>query len=326
VNPNDKNVRVTYTDEVGDSWEEHNVFHPKFVNWLEQNNYDVEVVKSMNDEDLNAIIEKSPYHKATSNDIDWVNKVKMQGAVQKWVDHSISVTVNIPADTKEELVSTIYQTAWESGCKGMTIYREGSRGGVLVSKSDKKKETIVDNKPASRPKVLEADIVRFQNDYDKWIAVVGLYNGKPYEIFTGRADDFYLPPSINKGFIVKVKDEQSDEPTRYDFEFLDKQGYRITIEGLSRTFDEKYWNYAILISGILRHGMPITEAVDLIAGLKLGEDSINTWKNGVVRALRKYIPDGTVAEKVRCPECNESNVVYKEGCLTCTSCGYSKCG
>ncbi|MDR1951686.1 MAG: adenosylcobalamin-dependent ribonucleoside-diphosphate reductase [Bacteroidales bacterium] len=326
VNPNDKNVKVSYIDEVGDAWEEHNVFHPKFVKWLIQNEYDVEAVKSMNDEDLNAIIENSPYHKATSNDIDWVSKVKMQGAVQKWVDHSISVTVNIPADTKEELVSTIYQTAWESGCKGMTIYRDGSRGGVLVSKSDKKKETTIGYKPTSRPKLLEAEIVRFQNDYEKWIAVVGLYNGKPYEIFTGLADDFYLPPSISKGFIVKVKDENSDEPTRYDFEFLDKQGYRITIEGLSRTFDEKFWNYAILISGILRHGMPITEAVDLIASLKLGEDSINTWKNGVVRALRKYIPDGTVAEKVKCPECGESSVVYKEGCLTCTSCGYSKCG
>ncbi len=327
VNPNDKNVKVSYIDEVGDAWEEHNVFHPKFVKWLIQNNYDVDAVKEMNDEDLNAIIEKSPYYKATSNDIDWLNKVKMQGAVQKWVDHSISVTVNVPADTKEELVSQIYQTAWECGCKGMTIYRDGSRGGVLISnKSDKKKDTVMENKPASRPKNLEAEIVRFQNDYEKWIAVVGLYNGKPYEIFTGLADDFYLPPSVNKGHIIKVKDESSDVPTRYDFEFLDKQGYKVTIEGLSRTFDEKYWNYAILISGILRHGMPITEAVDLIASLKLGDDSINTWKNGVVRALKKYIPDGTIAEKVKCPECGESSVIYKEGCLTCTSCGYSKCG
>ncbi|MCL2027934.1 MAG: adenosylcobalamin-dependent ribonucleoside-diphosphate reductase [Bacteroidales bacterium] len=326
VNPNDKGVKVSYVDEVGDSWEEYNVFHPKFVKWLVQNDYDVEAVKSMNDEDLSMIIEKSPYHKATSNDIDWLSKVKMQGAVQKWVDHSISVTVNIPAETKEELVSEIYQTAWESGCKGMTIYRDGSRGGVLISKNDKKKETIAEHKPISRPKVLEAEVVRFQNDYEKWIAVVGLQNGKPYEIFTGLADDFYLPPSVNKGFIVKVKDDNSIEPTRYDFEFLDKQGYRRVMEGLSRTFDEKFWNYAILISGILRHGMPITEAVDLIANLKLGEDSINTWKNGVVRALRKYIPDGTVAEKVRCPECNESTVIYKEGCLACTSCGYSKCG
>jgi ribonucleoside-diphosphate reductase alpha chain len=325
VNPNDKNVNVSYTDEVGDSWEEHNVFHPKFVTWLTENDYDVDVVKSMNDEDLNAIITKSPYHKATSNDIDWLSKVKMQGAVQKWVDHSISVTVNIPAETKEELVSEIYRTAWESGCKGMTIYRDGSRGGVLVSKSDKKKDATIEHK-ASRPKVLEAEIVRFQNDYDKWIAVVGLQNGKPYEIFTGLADDFYLPPSVHKGSIIKVKCEDGNEPTRYDFEFLDKQGYRRTIEGLSRTFDEKFWNYAILISGILRHGMPITEAVDLIAGLKLGEDSINTWKNGVVRALKKYIPNGTIAEKVKCPDCNEATVIYQDGCLTCTSCGYSKCG
>ncbi|MDR2908116.1 MAG: adenosylcobalamin-dependent ribonucleoside-diphosphate reductase, partial [Bacteroidales bacterium] len=268
VNPNDKNVKITYTDEVGDSWEEHNVFHPKFVKWLIQNNYDVETVKAMNDDELNSIIEKSPYYKATSNDIDWLNKVKMQGAVQKWVDHSISVTVNIPAETNEDLVSQIYQTAWESGCKGMTIYRDGSRGGVLISnKSDKKKDAVMESKLPSRPKVLEADIVRFQNDYEKWIAVVGIYNGKPYEIFTGLADDFYLPPSINKGTIIKVKDENEDVRARYDFEFLDKQGYKHTMEGLSRTFDEKYWNYAILISGILRHGMPITEAVDLIADL-----------------------------------------------------------
>jgi len=235
--------------------------------------------------------------------------------------------VNIPAETREEVVDQIYRTAWESGCKGMTIYRDGSRGGVLISKSDKKKDTTAENKPASRPKVLEADILRFQNNHEKWIAVVGLLNGKPYEIFTGSADDFYLPPSIHKGSIIKVKDESGKEATtRYDFEFLDKQGYRITVEGLSRSFDENFWNCAILISGILRHGMPITEAIDLIARLKLGGDGINTWKNGVVRALKKYIPDGTIAEKEVCPECSETNMTYESGCLMCKDCGYSKCG
>ena len=327
VNPNDKNVKISYVDEVGDSWEEHNVFHPKFVEWLSQNDYDVEMVKEMKDEDLKAIIEKSPYHKATSNDIDWLNKVKMQGAVQKWVDHSISVTVNIPADTKEDVVNQIYRTAWESGCKGMTIYRDGSRGGVLVSNSDKKKDAISENKRIPRPKTLEADIVRFQNNHDKWVAVVGLHNGKPYEIFTGLADDICLPSYVTKGSIIRVRDEEGVHPTRYDFKYVDRHGHGGHIEGLSRTFDEHFWNCAILISGILRLGMPITDAVSLIANLKLGkEDSMNTWKNGVVRALKKYIPDGTIAEKEVCPECNETNMVYGDGCLKCMDCGYSKCG
>ncbi|MEG1572707.1 MAG: adenosylcobalamin-dependent ribonucleoside-diphosphate reductase [Bacteroidales bacterium] len=323
VNPNDKNVKVSFTDELGDTFEEYNVFHPKFVEWLKVQEYNVEEVKALDDIELQKIIAKSPYYKATSNDIDWLNKVKMQGAVQKWVDHSISVTVNIPEDTKEELVSKIYQTAWETGCKGMTIYREGSRNGVLVSNKEKPNAGI--DKAPIRPKRLEADVVRFQNAYEKWIAVVGLYQGRPYEIFTGRAEDFPLSPSVTKGSVIRVK-ESVDIPARYDFEYQDKDGYKVYIQGLSRTFDEAFWNYAKLISGILRQGTPIPFTVDLISGLRLGDEEINTWKNGVVRAIKKYIPDGTIAEKTKCPECGEPGLIYKEGCLSCPACGYSKCG
>lgn len=327
VNPNDKNVTVSFVDELGDTWEEYNVFHPKFLIWLEVNGYDPDKVKAYSDKDLAPIIEKSPYYKATSNDIDWVSKVRMQGAIQKWVDHSISVTVNVPKDTPEELVSEIYQTAWESGCKGMTIYREGSRSGVLISnenKSNDEVEEFRETKAPPRPKALEADIVRFQNDYEKWIAVVGLIDGKPYEIFTGKADNFYLPPWVNKGWVIKSKEE--NQRARYDFQFEDKDGYKITIEGLSRSFNKEFWNYAKLISGILRHGMPIPFAVDLVSNLTLDNDSITTWKNGVVRALKKYIADGTAA-KQKCPECGDQRgLVYQDGCLTCKSCGYSKCG
>lgn len=286
----------------------------------------VDEVKAYSDKDLEKLIEKSPYYKSTSNDIDWISKVKMQGAVQKWVDHSISVTVNIPEQTKEDMVSQIYQTAWECGCKGMTIYRDGSRNGVLVSNKDSKKKSepeVMGLQP--RPARLEAEVIRFQNDYEKWIAVVGLQNGRPYEIFTGRADDFPLPSSVTKGSVIRVK-ESNEKPARYDFEYKDKDGYKIYWEGLSRTFDETFWNYAKLISGILRHGGPINSTVHLISGLKLGSDEINTWKNGVVRALKRYIPDGTVEEKAKCPECHEAGLVYKEGCLLCPSCGYSKCG
>lgn len=326
VNPGDKNARIDFVDEVGDSWEEYNVFHNKFLKWLKVNNYDVDKVKLMKDEELDAIIKKSPYYKATANDVDWVAKVKMQGAIQKWVDHSISVTVNIPFDVKEELVGTIYKTAWESGCKGVTVYREGSRSGVLIS--DKKKEDIAEIKETSapqRPKRLEAEIVRFQNDYEKWIAVVGLLNGRPYEVFTGKAEDFYLPPSVQKGWVIKNKNEK--EKSQYDFQFEDKQGYKITIEGLSRMFNKEYWNYAKLISGILRHGMPLPFVVELISKLNLDSDSINTWKVGVERALKKFIPDGTkVADKV-CSNCGDTEgLIYEEGCLKCKSCGYSKCG
>ncbi len=312
-------------DDVGDSFEEHTVLHPKVVEWLNVKGYELDKVKAMSEKELNELVQKSPYWQSTSNDIDWVSKVQLQGAVQKWVDHSISVTVNVPANTKEELVSQIYTTAWQCGCKGMTIYRDGSRSGVLIADDKKKKEDAAPAKLPTRPKSLEADVVRFQNDYTKWIAVVGLYEGRPYEIFTGTAEDFPLPASVTKGWVVRVKDEETDT-TRYDFEFKDKDGYKVHWEGLSRTFDAMYWDYAILISSILRQGSPLPMIVDLISGLKVGSDQINTWKNGVVRALKKYIPDGTIAEKAQCPSCKEHSLVYKEGCLVCLTCGYSKCG
>jgi ribonucleoside-diphosphate reductase alpha chain len=327
VNPNDKNARVDFTDEVGDTWEEYNVFHNKFLKWLKVNGYDVDKVKMMRDAELDNIIEKSPYYKATANDVDWVAKVKMQGAIQKWVDHSISVTVNIPNEVKEELVAQIYKTAWESGCKGVTVYRDGSRAGVMIS--DKKKDEVSEFKETTapiRPKRLDAEIVRFQNDYEKWIAVVGLINGRPYEIFTGKAEDFFLPPYVQKGWVIRSKNEEDGE-SRYDFQFEDKQGYKVTIEGLSRMFDKEYWNYAKLISGILRHGMPLPFVVDVVSNLRLDSDSINTWKNGVERGLKKFIPDGTKAADRVCSNCGDTEgLVYEEGCLKCKSCGYSKCG
>lgn len=326
VNPNDKNAKVSFTDNDGNSFEEYNVFHPKFMTWLEVNGYNVEEVLSYNDEQLQEIINKSPYYKATANDIDWVSKVKMQGEMQKWVDHSISVTVNIPAETTEELVSQIYQTAWECGCKGMTIYRDGSRTGVLVSnKKEEKKNAendIIETHSPVRPKTLECDVVRFQNNYEKWIAFVGKINGKPYEIFLGKQDDFYLPPFVETAWITKNKDEEGK--SRYDLQFKDKQGYKITIEGLSRSFSPEFWNYAKLISGILRHGMPIANVVTLIQNLSVNEDNINAWKNGIARALKRYIPDGT-PDKEKCPTCG-SSLVYEDGCKHCKNCGYSKCG
>lgn len=325
VNPNDKNVKVSLVDQMGDSWEEYNVFHPKFFDWLKINGYDPEEVKLYNEEQLQPIIEKSPYHKATSNDIDWVQKVRMQGEIQKWVDHSISVTVNLPKEATEELVSKVYLTAWESGCKGMTIYRDGSRDGVLVGNDKPAKEESLfrETKAPPRPIKLEADIVRFQNDYEKWIAVIGLLDNKPYEIFTGKAEGFFLPPWVSKGWVIKSKD---NEKSRYDFQFLDKEGYKITFEGLSRSFNKEYWNYAKLISGILRHGMPLPFLVNLIENLTFDTDSINTWKNGVVRSLKKYIPDGTKAgSKTTCQVCGSTELIYKEGCVTCNSCGNSKC-
>lgn len=323
VNPNDKNVTVSFVDEVGDNWEEYNVFHPKFEIWLNEKGYNIEEVKQLSDDKLNELIKKSPYYKATSADIDWVSKVKMQGDIQKWVDHSISVTVNVPKDVTEELVSDIYLTAWESGCKGMTIYREGSRSGVLVSNEKKEEEVFHETKAPPRPKTLEADVIRFQNNYEKWLAVIGKMDNKPYEIFTGLAEDFFLPPWVENGWVIKQK--VKDEPTRYDFQFHDKQGYKVTIEGLSRSFEKEYWNYAKLISGVLRHGMPIPYVIELIGNLTVVEDNINTWKNGVVRALKRYVPDGTEVAK-KCPECGEESVVYEDGCLTCKSCGHSKCG
>ena len=328
VNPNDKNAKVSFTDNDGNSFEEYNVFHPKFITWLEVNGYDVEEVKNYNDEQLQEIMKKSPYYKATANDIDWVSKVKMQGEMQKWVDHSISVTVNIPAETTEELVSQIYLTAWECGCKGMTIYRDGSRTGVLVSNKSKEDKKVSDNDIIEthspvRPKTLECDVVRFQNNYEKWIAFVGKINNKPYEIFLGQQDDFYLPPFVETAWIIKNKDENNK--TRYDLQYVDRQGFKVTMEGLSRSFNKEFWNYAKLISGILRHGMPINSVVNLIQNLNVDEDNINTWKNGIARALKRYIPDGTKVDKEVCPTCGDP-LVYEDGCKHCKNCGYSKCG
>ncbi len=320
VNPNDKDVRVTFKDEVGDSWEEFNVFHHKFVDWLELNGYDPNEVTRKSDEDIEATIAKSPYYKATANDVDWVAKVRMQGAIQKWVDHSISSTINLPADAKEELVSELYLTAWKSGCKGATVYRDGSRSGVLIAG----KNEIRPERP-KRPKVLDCDVIRFNFNEEKWVAFVGLKEGRPYEIFTGIADDevFPIPKTIIKGKIIKVKTD--DSKTRYDFQYTDKYGYRKTIEGLSHMFKPEFWNYAKLISGVLRHEMPIQDVVNLVQSLKLDSESINNWKNGVERALKKYIPNGTKA-KGKCGECGSENLVYEEGCLICKDCGSSKCG
>ncbi|MEQ8908213.1 MAG: adenosylcobalamin-dependent ribonucleoside-diphosphate reductase [Vicingaceae bacterium] len=332
VNPNDTKSRVDFVDEVGDSWEEYNVFHHNFKTWLETKGYDIEEVSTYSQEELNPIIEKSPYYKATANDVDWVAKVKMQGAVQKWVDHSISVTVNVPNDISEEMVGKIYVEGWESGCKGITVYRDGSRSGVLVSNDDKGKKTeeekvaFMETQAPKRPKVLEADIVKFNNNHEKWIAVVGTIDGRPYEIFTGKAEDsFSILGQVDHGWVIRNKTE--DGRARYDFQYEDKDGYKTTIEGLSRTFNQEYWNYAKLISGVLRHGMPIAFVVDMVNNLHLSDESLNTWKNGVQRALKKYIPDGTKIDGQHCPECSsEEGLMFKEGCLTCSDCGYSKCG
>jgi ribonucleoside-diphosphate reductase alpha chain len=319
VNPNDQDVKVSFQDEVGDSWEEFNVFHHKFVEWLKLNGYDTDNVTRMMDEEIESIIAKSPYYKAMANDVDWIAKVKMQGAIQKWVDHSISVTINLPADVKEELVSELYLTAWKSGCKGATVYRDGSRNGVLISN----KAEIIKERP-KRPKVLDCDVIRFNINEEKWVAFVGLKESRPYEIFTGLADGeiFPIPKSILKGKIIKIKDE--DGKTRYDFQYTDKYGYKKTIGGLSHMFKPEFWNYAKLISGVLRHEMPIADVVNLISSLNLNSESINNWKNGVERALKRYIPNGTKA-KGRCGECGSENLVYEEGCLICKDCGSSKC-
>lgn len=321
VNPNDKDVRVSFIDEVGDHWEEFMVFHHKFIDWMNVNGYDSEKVRNMSEDEISAIVEKSPYFKATANDVDWVAKVRMQGAIQKWVDHSISVTINLPADAREELVSELYLTAWREGCKGATVYRDGSRAGVLVSNNKEEKKS---KWSPERPKVLEADVIRFHNNEEKWIAFVGLKDGSPYEIFTGLQDDemFPIPKSIVKGKILKTKDDTGN--TRYDFQYTDKFGYKNTLGGLSHMFKPEFWNYARLISGVLRYGMPVKDVVELVSSMRLDSESINTWKNGVERSLKRYIPNGTKA-KGKCTSCGSTALVYQEGCLICTDCGSSKC-
>jgi len=331
VNPNDAKVKVDFVDEVGDSWEEYNVFHHKFNTWLEVNGYDVDEVSTMSNDELNTIIAKSPYHGATANDVDWVEKVNLQGSVQKWIDHSISVTVNVPNDCPEEMVSKIYLTGWESGCKGITVYRDGSRSGVLISNDEKKeeKEDVVaqfsETTAPKRPEKLEAEIIQFNNESEKWIAVIGLLDGRPYEIFTGGAEEsFAILSHVQNGWVIKSKSE--DGKTRYDFQYEDSHGYKTTIEGLSRTFNKEYWNYAKLISGVLRHGMPLSFVVDMVNNLHLNDETLNTWKKGVARSLKKFIPDGTKPAENTCPSCKEPSLVYEEGCLNCKSCGHSKCG
>lgn len=329
INPNDLSRKSTFVDEVGDHWEEYHVFHHRFLTWLIANGYDPAMIQHYDDQELDRLIRMSPYHKATANDVDWVQKVKMQGAIQRWVDHSISVTVNIPEETTEDMVRLIYETAWKSGCKGCTIYRDGSRSGVLVSSDstgEKKEAGFTETKAPRRPTQLDARVIRFQNNKEAWIAVIGLYEGRPFEIFTGRADESFLLPSyVTEGVVIKARDDNGDK--RYDFRFKDKDGYNITIEGLSRSFNKEYWNYAKLISGILRHGMPIPFVVDLVESLNVPEDYINTWKKGVARALKQFVPDGSKASRAQCKKCSDpEGLIYKEGCLTCKSCGFSECG
>ncbi|CDA75810.1 ribonucleoside-diphosphate reductase [Bacteroides sp. CAG:530] len=333
VNPNDENVHVDYVDETGDAFEEYIVFHHKFLTWMKVNGYDPD--KRYSQEEIDELVAKSPYHKATSNDVDWLMKVKMQGRIQKWVDHSISVTINLPNSVDEELVNRLYVEAWKSGCKGCTVYRDGSRSGVLIStkkKEDNKEElnalTLLKRQVVEvRPKVLEADVVRFQNNKEKWVAFVGLLDGRPYEIFTGLQDDeegILLPKSVTSGRIIKNYDEDGNK--RYDFQFENKRGYKMTVEGLSERFNKEYWNYAKLISGVLRWQMPIDQVVKLVGSLQLDSENINTWKNGVERALKKYVQDGTEAKGVKCPNCGHETLVYQEGCLICKTCGSSRCG
>lgn len=330
VNPNDSEARVDFVDETGDAFEEYIVFHHKFVTWMQANGYSAS--KKYTQEEVKELVAKSPYYKATSNDVDWLQKVRMQGRIQKWVDHSISVTINLPNDVSEELVDSLYVEAWRCGCKGCTVYRDGSRSGVLIATDKKKKKedcncmqppVIV----STRPRELDADVVKFQNNREKWIAFVGLLNGRPYEIFTGLADDdegIMLPKNVSKGTIIKSYDEDGNK--HYDFQFKNKRGYKMTIEGLDGKFNPEYWNYAKLISGVLRYGMPIDQVIKLVQGMELNSESINTWKNGVERALKKYLPNGMEAKGQKCPNCGLETLIYQEGCLICTNCGASKCG
>ncbi len=335
VNPSDKDVKIDFVDVNGDSWEEYTVFHHKFVTWMEANGYST--TRRYSKQEVDEMVEKSPYYKATSNDVDWLQKVKMQGRVQKWVDHSISVTINLPADVSEELVGELYMEAWKSGCKGCTVYRDGSRAGVLIANDKEEKEEKGKEKDddcyempqivTSRPIELEADVIKFQNNKEKWIAFIGLLNGRPYEIFTGINDEddgIMIPKNVTTGKIIKAYD--NDGRKHYDFQFQNRRGYKVTIEGLDGKFNPEFWNYAKLISGVLRYGMPIDQVIKLVSGLELDSETINTWKNGVERALKKYLPNETEARGQKCPVCGHESLVYEEGCLKCRNCGASKCG
>ncbi len=327
INPSDKDRRAMFVDETGEKFIEYYVYHHNFVKWLDVNGYDTSKLQTISEKELDRWLQASPYYKATANDIDWVAKVKMQGAIQKWVDHSISVTVNLPNEVSEELVAQVYRTAWECGCKGVTVYRDGCRDGVLLDIKSKKRnnDSFPDSQSIKRPESIPADIVRFKNGNEDWIAFVGKQDDRPYEIFTGKIEEdaMYIPRKITSGSIIKVSDK--DGSKRYDFQYVDRYGYTNTIGGISRLFDEEFWNYAKLISGVLRYGMPIEKVVQLIDGLHLDSETINTWKNGVERALKQYIADGTKG-KGKCPQCGQENMAYQNGCLTCMSCGYSKCG
>jgi ribonucleoside-diphosphate reductase alpha chain len=328
VNPNDASARIDFVDETGDAFEEYIVFHHKFVTWMLANGYSAS--KKYTQEEIDALVASSPYHKATSNDVDWLRKVKMQGRIQKWVDHSISVTINLPNDVSEELVDKLYVEAWKCGCKGCTVYRDGCRSGILVPTEKKKEDCICMEPPEilfKRPRELEAEVVKFQNNREKWIAFVGLYKGRPYEIFTGLADDdegLMLPKNVSRGTIIKSYDDDGNK--HYDFQFKNKRGFKMTIEGLDGKFNPEFWNYAKLISGVLRYAMPIDQVIKLVQGLELDSESINTWKNGVERALKKYLPSGMVVKGEKCSNCGQESLTYQEGCLICTNCGASKCG
>ena len=326
INPNDKSVKVDHVDEVGDSWEEYNVFHPKFKVWAEIYGHDVAELEKMKPSDLEKVVKLSPYYKASSNDVDWVAKVSMQGQIQKWVDHSISVTVNLPETVTEETVSKVYEMGWRSGCKGITVYRDGSRGGVLITKKEKKNDIFTENNAPKRPKSLPCEIIRFTIKGEKWIGFLGLLDNRPYEIFTGLQEGVNIPNYVIAADIVREKGVETDGHSRYDVKYVDKDGYPQEFRGLSRAFNREYWNIGRLVSGLMRHGMPLPNLMTLIDGLDMGEiESLSSWKSGVKRMIKKYIKDGTTVKGQECPECHSTNLVYKEGCVACQDCTWSKC-
>jgi ribonucleoside-diphosphate reductase alpha chain len=332
INPNDPYTRTDFVDDVGDHWEEFNVYHHWFKKWIEITGHKhltredkIIPLEELSDETVNMLVTKSPYYKAMSNDVDWVEKVKMQGRIQEWIDHSISVTVNLPEDTTEKIVNDVYIAAWRAGCKGCTVYRDGSRSGVLISKEEKVKEELFQESHApKRPKSLETSVLTFMNKGEKWIGFIGLLNGKPYEIFTGQHENFPIPSYVDAGVIRRTKGE--DGKSNYDFIYKDKLGNEIRIPSLNHAFDDQYYDMAKTISAVLRHGMPLPYVTDLLDGLNLDGEFISTWKSGVKRMLKKYISDGTTTSGKTCNECGSESLEYKEGCLTCMSCGNSKCG